>query len=272
MCGTATASPRHSVTARAQQGVVAAQAAAARVAVDADDIGGVVTGVNGPEAGVWVIAETTDLPTKFRKIVVTDDQGRFLVPDLPAGSYKIWVRGYGLVDSPSTTATPGRTLGLTATPAPNARAAAQYYPADYWYSLIQVPPKSAFPIRLPTTPVGEGAGEPQSRGGLGIGLTQPPGLRNQAEWIVQLKASCELCHQMGTKATREIPPVFAGLGSGIEQWERRLQAAQQGQGQVNTLARGFGHERAVAMFADWTDRIAAGELPPVPPRPHVRRG
>ena len=29
----------------------------------------------------------------------------------------------------------------------------------------------------------------------------------------------------------------------------------------------LGRERALAMFADWTDRIAAGELPPAPPRP-----
>ena len=63
-------------------------------------IGGVVTGPNGPEAGVWVIAETTDLPTKFAKIVVTDDQGRYLIPELPKAKYKVWVRGYGLVDSP----------------------------------------------------------------------------------------------------------------------------------------------------------------------------
>src|SRR5262249_56897795 len=33
---------------------------AVAVAIDEDDIGGVVTGANGPEAGVWVIAETTD--------------------------------------------------------------------------------------------------------------------------------------------------------------------------------------------------------------------
>ena len=45
------------------------------VPIDNDDIGGVVTGANGPEAGVWVIAETTDLPTKFARMVVTDDQG-----------------------------------------------------------------------------------------------------------------------------------------------------------------------------------------------------
>ena len=48
------------------------------VSVDSDDLGGVVTGPKGPEAGVWVIAETKDLPTKFVKIVVTDDRGRYL--------------------------------------------------------------------------------------------------------------------------------------------------------------------------------------------------
>src|SRR6195256_3336429 len=68
------------------------------VAIDADDIGGVVTSASGPQAGVWVIAETTELPTKFAKIVVTNDAGRYLVPDLPTANYNVWVRGYGLVD------------------------------------------------------------------------------------------------------------------------------------------------------------------------------
>src|ERR1700722_3028926 len=70
------------------------------VTVGAKSIGGVVTSAKGTEAGVWVIAETTDLPTKFARMVVTDDQGRYLVPDLPQAKYKIWVRGYGLIDSP----------------------------------------------------------------------------------------------------------------------------------------------------------------------------
>src|SRR5215510_3448254 len=91
-------------------------AAQAVVAVDADDIGGVVTGAKGPEAGVWVIAESKDLPTTLRKIVVTDDQGRYLVPDLPKGNYSVWVRGYGLVDSTKLAMTPGKTLNLKATP------------------------------------------------------------------------------------------------------------------------------------------------------------
>ena len=79
-------------------------------------IGGVVTGSSGPEAGVWVIAETTDLPTKFAKIVVTDDLGRYVIPDLPRANYRVWVRGFGLVDSPKVEASPGRTLDLTAVP------------------------------------------------------------------------------------------------------------------------------------------------------------
>src|ERR687888_551459 len=97
-------------TLRAQQGGGA-------VAIDADDIGGVVTGARGPEAGVWVIAETTDLPTRLIKSVVTDDQGRFLVPDLPKATYNVWVRGIGLVDSPKVKGTPGQNLALTAVPA-----------------------------------------------------------------------------------------------------------------------------------------------------------
>src|SRR5207244_3633681 len=86
---------------------------ATAVAVDADDIGGVVGSSKGPEAGVWVIAETTDLPTRFIRIVVTDDQGRYLVPDLPKANYDVWVRGFGLIDSAKVRATPGKNLNLT---------------------------------------------------------------------------------------------------------------------------------------------------------------
>src|SRR6187549_4143413 len=92
----------------------------APVTVDADDIGGRVTGPRGPEAGVWVIAETTGLPTKMSKSVVTDDQGRYVIPDLPKASYSVWVRGYGLVDSPKQQGAPGKLLDLKAAPAPNA--------------------------------------------------------------------------------------------------------------------------------------------------------
>ena len=113
---------------------IEARQAAARVQVpyDPDDIAGIVQGEKGPEAGVWVIAETTALPTKFAKVVVTDDQGRFVVPDLPQAPYKVWVRGYGLVDSLPVDATPGRTLTLKASTARTPQEAAKVYPSNYW--------------------------------------------------------------------------------------------------------------------------------------------
>jgi len=77
---------------------------------EGDDIVGIVAGPKGPEAGVWVIAETNELPTKYTKIVVTDEHGRFAIPDLPWVRYSVWVRGYGLVDSPKVQAAPGSTL------------------------------------------------------------------------------------------------------------------------------------------------------------------
>ena len=101
-------------------------------AIDPDDIGGTVVGPNGPEAGVWVIAETRDLGVRYIKSVVTDDQGRFVVPDLPTAEYEVWSRGYGLVDSAKSKARPGAQVSIRAVPAPNEAAAAKYYPAIYW--------------------------------------------------------------------------------------------------------------------------------------------
>src|ERR1700680_4463478 len=109
----------------------AAAWAAARKTVQpgADHIGGTVTSTRGPEAAVWVIAETHDFQTRFAKIVVTDESGRYLIPDLPKAKYSVWVRGYGLADSPKIDATPGRSLDLATTIAPDAATAAKTYPA-----------------------------------------------------------------------------------------------------------------------------------------------
>src|SRR3954463_11281917 len=126
------------VPARAQQ--PAAQA----VQIDNDDIGGVVTSSNGPEAGVWVIAETHDLGVRYIKSVVTDDQGRYVIPDLPKANYDVWVRGYGLVDSPKVKSEPGKQLNLTAVLAPNEAEAAKYYPAIYWYAMMKLPDAEFF--------------------------------------------------------------------------------------------------------------------------------
>jgi hypothetical protein len=131
-----------------------AQQPASDVAIDPDDIGGVVTGPNGPEAGVWVIAETRELPVRYIKSVVTDDRGRFVVPDLPPATYTLWARGYGLVDSDKATAKPGQRLAIAAKVAPNEAAAAHYYPAIYWYAMLKIPAadqfggKSSIPARL----------------------------------------------------------------------------------------------------------------------------
>ena len=139
------------------------------VAIDNDDIGGVVTGPNGPEAGVWVIAETRDLPTRYAKMVVTDDQGRYVVPDLPKAKYKVWVRGYGLVDSAKVDAEPGKQLNLTAVAAPNDAEAAQYYPAIYWYSMLKIPgqtssaARSDIPDKITQVRVAHGDQEPGLR-------------------------------------------------------------------------------------------------------------
>jgi hypothetical protein len=108
------------------------------------DIGGVVSGPTGTEAGVWVIAETHELPTRYAKMVVTDDRGRFVIPDLPTAKYSVWVRGYGLVDSPRVEARPGERLELEAVPATSEAAAAQYYPAIYWYSMLRIPNTDQF--------------------------------------------------------------------------------------------------------------------------------
>src|SRR5262249_326215 len=102
---------------------VMAQVAVTSPAIDPDDIGGVVTSSNGAEVGVWVVGETTDLATKFRKIAVTDDAGRFVIPDLPEAKYKVWVRGYGLVDSQPIETNRGKNLAMKAVLAPNPRAA-----------------------------------------------------------------------------------------------------------------------------------------------------
>ena len=226
-----------------------AQEAVDTLDVDGDDIGGVVSSTTGPEAGVWVIAETMDLGTRFSRTVVTDDQGRYLIPDLPDATYDVWVRGYGLVDSEKMSLSPGVTADLTAVVAPDAAAAAQYYPAGYWFSLLEVPAESEFPGTGP--------------GGNGIS----PEIGSQAEWLQRTKSGgCLACHQLGNQATREIPDAFGEFPSTEAAWERRIQSGQAGGGMAGGLGR-MGGPAAIAMFADWTDRIAAGELPEAPPRP-----
>ncbi len=213
------------------------------IRIGASDLGGRVTSANGPEAGVWVIAETTDLPTRFIKIVATDDRGRYVIPELPKANYSVWVRGYGLVDSTKVRTAPGKFLDLNAVVAPNAAAAAEYYPAIYWYSMLKVPDKSDF--------LGIG---PQGNG-------MPVALKSQTQWLDVVKTNgCYTCHQLGNKATRAIPKELGDFKNSEEAWARRIVAGQAMTQMTNNIKR-LDPPRAYKLFADWTDRIAAGELP-----------
>ena len=215
------------------------------LSVGSNEIGGTVASSKGPEAGVWVIAETTELPTKFARIVVTDDQGRYLIPDLPTADYTVWVRGYGLVDSPRMRAKPGTTLDLTAVLAPNAAAAAHYYPAIYWYTLMKIPPASEFG-----------------------GKSAIPEKLTQNDWLKQMNnVDCIGCHQLGQESTRTIPAALGHFNSGEEAWMRRTQSGQSGEQMTNRLAGQWGGV-PYKYFGEWTDRIAKGEVPKMePPRP-----
>jgi hypothetical protein len=207
------------------------------VSLDRDDIGGVVTSANGPEAGVWVIAETEDFATRFAKIVVTDDRGRYVVPDLPPADYQLWVRGYGLADSSKAAASPGATVNLTATVAGSPAVAAQVYPAIYWYSMMKVPQASE--------------------------VTNLPGGLNQ--YLSSIKnLSCIGCHQIGQLSTRTVPHELGHFSSGQEAWVRRIQSGQAGQQMLGAAMNQLAGV-PVKYLGDWTDRVAAGELPHATP-------
>lgn len=216
------------------------------VQIDNDDIGGVVTSAKGPEAGVWVIAETSDLPTRFARMVVTDDGGRYVLPDLPKANYSIWVRGYGLVDSPKVKSAPGKMLNLKAVVAPNDSAAAQYYPAIHWYSMLKIPESSEF----------------GGKGAIPANLTQ-------AGWLNSMKSNgCIGCHQLGQLSTRTFPkniphPIDASKPE--EAWFRRIQSGQSGESMFDTTMKTLGGS-SIKYLAEWTSRVAKGELPHTKPQ------
>jgi hypothetical protein len=212
-------------------------------------ITGTVTGDKGPEAGVWVIAETKDLQTGMIKTVVTDDQGRYMLPDLPAVNYKVWVRGYGIVDSTPVDSKPTTNpLALKVTSAKTPQEAAKVYPGDYWLSLLAPPPPSSFP------------------------RTEQASIRmvDQDHWIDQLKKGCNFCHQLGNPLTRDVQHVFAAkpdlMKTHMDAWEWRLGVGVRGTNMYGTMTQ-MGKDITLKALADWTESIEKGALPPVPPRP-----
>jgi hypothetical protein len=215
---------------------------AATIDISAHDIGGQVLGQKGPEAGVWIIAETRDLPTKYAKVVVTDDQGRYVIPDLPDANYKVWVRGYGLTDSAPVEARPGKSVDFSVKPAASAAAAAQLYPGMYWYSLLEIPAASEFP----------GTGDK--------GNKMSPAMKSQAQWVDTVKNGCQSCHALGSRGVREVPKLFSDGHPSSEAWAMRTQAGQAMEYMAIVLD-SMGPEKVYSLFSKWTDQIAEGELP-----------
>jgi hypothetical protein len=223
----------------------AQQNPAPAVEIDGDDIGGGVASRFGPEAGVWVIAQTTELGTRFAKIAVTDERGRYVVPDLPKAHYQVWVRGYGLVDSPKVEAQPGQHLDLTAVVAPSLTDAAQYYPAAYWYSMVKIPDKSLFP----------------GTGDKGNGI--PTQFKTQDQWLNFIKTNgCGNCHQIGNYATRTLSPALGKFETSQDAWAYRLSVGPAGHDMVRFITQLTTPDGGqLARLADWTNRMEAGELP-----------
>jgi streptogramin lyase len=232
---------------------VSACRAPAPVDVDAASIGGVVMNDGRPEAGVWVIAETTGLPTHFTRIVVTDDDGQFLVPDLPeTASYDVWVRGYGLRDSAPIKAARGERVTLQVDSARTPQEAARIYPANYWLSMYQPPPANVLPLvdseGPATAPVSRAEEQDEETG---EAARRYPG---REHWVGQMKLGCMLCHQMGQEISR--------LFDRPEHWDAVWERA----GMLST-AEGLGKRVLRESLAEWNSRIAGGEVPPAPPRP-----
>ena len=226
--------------------LTAQQARAPEVAIGATDLGGVVTSTSGPEAGVWVIAETTDLPTKFAKMVVTDDRGRYVIPDLPKATYNVWVRGYGLVDSPKVKATPGTTSQ------PDRDAGADCRRGGRILSR-----------RLLVFDAADSGQQRISGHRARAATASSQVMKTQHYWIDTVKNSCQSCHALGSKGVRTIPRRMGPVENSIKRiqaWTQRLQAGQASANMAVTLSR-LGPQKALSLFADWTDRIAAGELP-----------
>ena len=221
-------------------------------------ITGVVQGEKGPEAGVWVIAETKELGTPMIKTVVTNDQGRYLLPELPAVNYKVWVRGYGIADSTPVDAKPSPTQVTLKVKSATGVEAAKVYPGDYWLSMLAPPPKSMFP----------GTGEKSDTNPNGNGLNVA--MQSQDEWINRLKSGCNFCHQLGNTLDRDVQHVFAAkpdlMKTHLAAWEWRLGVGVRGTNMYTTLT-GMGKTETLKVLADWTEAIEKGALPPVPARP-----
>ena len=176
--------------------------------------------------------------------------GRYLIPDLPKASYNVWVRGYGLVDSPKQwPPRPGTRLNLTAVAAPNPHAAAQFYPGR----LLVLAAPGARQERVPR------------HRATGNGIS--PNMKSQADWIRnhqvgRLHGVSPARHQRHARDSDDARRVQSSTAA----WERRIQSGQAG-------AQMIGRSTSSGGSARWrcspTGPIASppAKCPPAPPRP-----
>jgi len=112
----------------------------------------------------------------------------------------------------------------------------------YWYSLLRIPDKSEFP----------------GTGDKGNGIRRKH--EDAGTRVDTVKNACQSCHALGSKGIRTVPKLFQESGNSFQAWARRTQAGQA----MTNMATGLGYmgvEAALKRYADWTDRIAGGELP-----------
>ena len=168
------------------------------------------------------------LATPFRKIVVTDEAGRYLVPDLPG---RIMSCGWRLrlVDSPPVAAHAGRSRRVAGCRrARRARGGADLA-GELLVLAVEVPPETS-----------------SSRGPGPNGNGIAPEVVTQHQSISTIKAGCNVCHQLGDLATREIPQVASGRsGRSGDAWDMRTQAGRTGTAMISAIngtsaARGAG--------------------------------
>ena len=218
--------------------VTPVRAQPAAVAIDGDYIGGVVRGPAGRKRRLGHRRDER-ATHEIRQDRCYRRAGSLVIPDLPPRvNYEVWVRGYGLVNSPKLRAKPGQQLNLTAVPAPNEAAAAHYLPAIYWFTMMKLPPAKDFG-----------------------GSSDIPKEITPEIWRQRMNnVDCVGCHQLGQEATRTIPAAFGEFKSGEEAWMRRVASGQTGEWMVNRLAGQLGGV-PFKYFGDWTDRVAKGELP-----------
>jgi streptogramin lyase len=221
---------------------------------DPSGIGGIVLNGDRPEAGVWVIAETSHLPTGFTRIVVTDDEGRFLIPDLPAApSYDVWVRGYGLRDSDPVRTAAGDAVTLQVEDARSPQEAAKIYPANCWLSLYEPPADQHLPLIGRSRHTSSGEGGPAEDRDEETSETARAFPRRE-HWVGHVKLGCMLCHQLGQEISR--------LFTRPEHWDAIWDRAG-----MRRTAESLGLRVLTNSLAEWGARIEGGTVPPAPPRP-----